>query len=68
MLEAWDARKELVPLREFLRRQTEKTWEKQIECVRGASEGVLFVLPSSYSITPSFGVEGALQQMVGGAQ
>lgn len=29
-LEAWDARQELVPLREFLIGQTEKTWEKQI--------------------------------------
>jgi len=29
-LEAWDTRQELTPLREFLRRQTEKTWEKQI--------------------------------------
>lgn len=29
-LEAWDARQELVPLREFLKWQTEKTWEKQI--------------------------------------
>lgn len=29
-LEAWDARQELAPLREFLKWQTEKTWEKQI--------------------------------------
>ena len=29
-LEAWDARQELEPLREFLKWQTEKTWEKQI--------------------------------------
>ena len=29
-LEAWDARQELVPLREFLIGQTEKTWEKQV--------------------------------------
>lgn len=29
-LEAWDTRQELAPLREFLRWQTEKTWEKQI--------------------------------------
>ena len=29
-LEAWDARQELAPLREFLIGQTEKTWEKQI--------------------------------------
>ena len=29
-LEAWDARQELAPLREFLIRQTQKTWEKQI--------------------------------------
>lgn len=29
-LEAWDTRQELAPLREFLKRQTKKTWEKQI--------------------------------------
>lgn len=29
-LEAWDNWQELVPLREFLKWQTEKTWEKQI--------------------------------------
>ena len=29
-LEAWDARQELAPLREFLIRQAEKTWEKQV--------------------------------------
>lgn len=29
-LEAWDARQELDPLRNFLREQTAKTWEKQI--------------------------------------
>jgi len=29
-LEAWDTRQELAPLREFLIRQTEKTWKKQI--------------------------------------
>ena len=29
-LETWDARQELVPLREFLKWQTEKTWEKQV--------------------------------------
>lgn len=29
-LEAWDIRQELVPLREFLIGQTEKTWEKQV--------------------------------------
>ena len=29
-LETWDARQELVPLREFLIGQTEKTWEKQV--------------------------------------
>ena len=29
-LEAWDSRQELEPLRQFLREQTEKTWEKQI--------------------------------------
>lgn len=29
-LEAWDLRQELDPLRDFLKRQTEKTWEKQI--------------------------------------
>lgn len=30
-LEAWDARQELAPLREFLKGQTEKAWEKQVE-------------------------------------
>ena len=29
-LEAWDVRQELAPLRNFLKSQTEKTWEKQI--------------------------------------
>jgi len=29
-LEAWDTRQDLAPLRTFLQRQTEKTWEKQI--------------------------------------
>lgn len=29
-LEAWDTQLELVPLREFLKEQTEKTWEKQV--------------------------------------
>lgn len=29
-LEAWDVSQDLVPLREFLQEQTEKTWEKQI--------------------------------------
>lgn len=29
-LEAWDARQELDPLRNFLREQTVKTWEKQV--------------------------------------
>ena len=29
-LEAWDTQQELVPLREFLKWQAEKTWEKQI--------------------------------------
>ena len=29
-LEAWDSRQELKPLCEFLREQTEKTWEKQV--------------------------------------
>ncbi len=29
-LEAWDTRQELAPLQEFLKGQTEKTWEKQI--------------------------------------
>ena len=47
VLEVWDARQELVPLREFLIWQTEKAWEMQIACARGVSEGVLFVLPSS---------------------
>lgn len=30
-LEAWDERQELEPLTEFLKRQTAKTWEKQIQ-------------------------------------
>lgn len=30
-LEAWDTRQELEPLRQFLREQTVKTWQKQIE-------------------------------------
>ena len=30
-LEAWDARQELEPLCDFLRKQTVKTWEKQLE-------------------------------------
>lgn len=30
-LEAWDERQDLTPLCDFLRSQTEKTWEKQIE-------------------------------------
>ena len=29
-LEAWDTRQDLAPLRDFLKRQTEKTWNKQI--------------------------------------
>lgn len=29
-LEAWDVSQDLVPLRDFLQEQTEKTWEKQI--------------------------------------
>ena len=35
---------------------------------RDVGEGVLFVLPSFCSVTPPAGEEGALQQMVGGAQ
>lgn len=34
-LEAWDARQELAPLREFLIGQTEKTWEKQVARTEG---------------------------------
>lgn len=34
-LEAWDARQELAPLREFLKEQTKKTWEKQVERAEG---------------------------------
>ncbi len=37
-LEAWDIRQELVPLREFLIGQTEKTWEKQIARAEGMEE------------------------------
>ena len=42
-------------------RQAEKTWDKRIVCARGVGEGVLFVLPSSCSITPPAGEGGALQ-------
>ncbi len=38
-LEAWDTRQKLVLLREFLKWQTEKTWEKA-DCTRGESEWV----------------------------
>ena len=31
-LEAWDERQELAPMIDFLKEQTVKTWEKQIEC------------------------------------
>ena len=34
-LEAWDARQKLAPLGEFLKWQTEKTWEKQIRRAEG---------------------------------
>lgn len=37
-LEAWDARQELAPLREFLEWQTEKTWEKQVERAESRQE------------------------------
>ena len=30
-LEAWDERQEVAPMEAFLREQTVKTWEKQIE-------------------------------------
>ena len=30
-LEAWDSEQELIPLIEFLKEQTEKTWQKQID-------------------------------------
>ncbi len=68
-LEVWDVRQELAPLQEFLRQKTEKRGRSG-SCVRRASvrvEGVLLVLPSSCSITPPVGEEGALQWMVGGA-
>ncbi len=35
VLETWEARQDLAPLWEFLRRQTEKTWEKRIVCPEG---------------------------------
>lgn len=66
MLEAWDTRQDLAPLWEFFRRQPEKTWEKQIVRAGGVSEGVLFVLPSSCSITPPAGEGGVLHQVVSG--
>ena len=59
-------REDLAPLREFLKWQTEKMWEKRIVRAGGVSEGVLFVLPSSCSITPPAGEGRALQQLVGG--
>lgn len=34
-LEAWDVRQDLVSLRDFLKNQTEKTWEKQIARAEG---------------------------------
>ncbi len=34
-LEAWDERQELVPMEAFLRGQTEKTWEKQLNRAKG---------------------------------
>lgn len=42
MLETWDTQQDLVPLQEFFRQQTEKTWEKQIERT-GASVGVFYL-------------------------
>lgn len=36
-LEAWDERQELAPLLGFLREQTGKTWEKQVERERERS-------------------------------
>ena len=59
---------DLSSLREFLKWQTEKMWEKRIVCARGVSAGVLIVLPSSCSITPPSGEGDSLQQMVGGIQ
>lgn len=35
-LEAWDVRQDLKPLRDFLRSQAERTWEKQIARAEGA--------------------------------
>ena len=32
-LEAWDDRQDLAPLRDFLKSQTEKTWERQIAII-----------------------------------
>ena len=67
-LETWDAQEELALLREFFRRQTEKMWRRRSHVRRGVSEGVLFVLPSSCSITPPTGEGDSLQQTVSGAQ
>ena len=36
-LEAWDERQELAPMEDFLREQTVKTWEKQIERIENAA-------------------------------
>lgn len=41
-LEAWDERQELAPMEDFLRAQTVKTWEKQIDRGKAASR-VTFV-------------------------
>lgn len=38
-LEAWDTRQALAPLRDFLRVQTEKTWEKQIARAEKRNQG-----------------------------
>ena len=65
-LEVWDIRQDLAPLREFSEGRRKKRRRRGL-CVRGVPVRVfLFVLPSSYSITPPVGEGGSLQQMVSG--
>ena len=50
----------LMPLWEVLREQTEKRGRRRSRVRKGIGEGVLFVLPSSCSITPPFGEADSL--------
>ena len=68
-LEAWDARQELVPLREFLIGQTEKMSPvRRVWRDKRRRRAFLLVLPSSCSITPPTGEGKGLRQMVGGTR